>query len=50
MKVVTIGTPSKSIKKAPTIGTTKYAFGDAPYFFVMTSKSVSYTHLRAHET
>lgn len=31
-------TPIKSIKNAPTIGTTKYALGEFPYYLVITSK------------
>lgn len=31
-------TPIKSIKNAPTIGTTKYALGEFQYFLVITSK------------
>ncbi len=40
-------TPIKSIKNAPTIGTTKYALGELPYFLVITSKFAM--HLALHQ-
>ncbi len=40
-------TPIKSIKNAPTIGTTKYALGEFPYFLVITSNLP--WHLALHQ-